>query len=160
MPQTVTISIKDDKNRMSKMSINFADDASLLDIKLWVNEFLHLLEPVTKGGFVSASVTQSLWIDPTLRRIPDVTADVEEKLVASFRTEGNYKWSVTFPTFDDSFTVPLVSTKERLPDFLTDEIHALFNHFTVPNLSGFVRVTDKRGLIVERSDKSRYKHRR
>lgn len=148
MPQTVTISIKDDKNRMSKMSINFADDASLLDIKLWVNEFLHLLEPVTKGGFVSASVTQSLWIDPTLRRIPDVTADVEEKLVASF------------PTFDDSFTVPLVSTKERLPDFLTDEIHALFNHFTVPNLSGFVRVTDKRGLIVERSDKSRYKHRR
>lgn len=160
MPQTVTISIKDDKNRIGKMSINFADSATLAEIQAWVSEFLAIAEPVTKGGFMSATITSALNIPPERRRIPDVTADVEEKLAAGFRTEGNYRWSITIPTFDDAFTVPLVSTKERLPDFLQDEVQALFNHFTVPNLSGFVRVTDKRGLIVERADKSRYKHRR
>lgn len=160
MPQTVTISIKDDKNRIGKMQINFSDSETLANIQAWVNEFLSIAEPVTKDGYVSATITSALDIAPERRRIPDVTADVEEKLSAGFRTQGNYRWSVTIPTFDDSFTVPIVAKKERIPDFLQDEVQALFNHFTVPQLSGFVNVTDKRGLIVERVDKSRYKHRR
>lgn len=160
MPQTVTISVKDDKNRIGKMSINFADSETIADIQAWVNEFLRIAEPVTKGGFVSATITSTLDIAPERRRIPSSTADVEEKLQAKFRTQANYLWTVNIPTFDDTFTVPLVSTKERLPDFLQDEVQALFNHVTVPHVSGFVRVTDKRGDIVERSDKSRYKHKR
>lgn len=91
MPQTVTISIKDDKNRIGKMSINFADSATLAEIQAWVSEFLAIAEPVTKGGFMSATITSALNIPPERRRIPDVTADVEEKLAAGFRTEGNYR---------------------------------------------------------------------
>lgn len=159
MPQTVTVSIKDDKNRVSKLAVNFADSATLAEVQAWLDEFMILAEPVTKGAWVSATITSALTIAPERRTVPFQTADVEEKLVAGFKA-GNYRTSVTIATFDDAYTVPIVSTKERIPDFLQNEVQTLFNHFTVPALSGFVRLTDKRGVIIDKVDKSRYKHRR
>lgn len=159
MTKSTVITVKDDKGRLGKITANFDDSATNADVQSWITAFVRSLDPVIYGACVSVTLTQKMALPSDIRQIADVRSDVEERLITSFKA-GAYKTSVTFPTFNDEFTAVLISTKERIPDFLQPELDAVFNLWTSADLLGHPQPTDARGVPITDIFKSRYKHKR
>ena len=151
---SITITIQDRKARKSNNRLWFPDNVTLGQIQSFVDQYCLLLDPLIQGVIVSASMTRNLPLPGTLKVSSHDDADVAEAVRTSFGTTANTTASMTFATWDDALTQKIITTRERIPDLLVDEVVNFFNLITISD--GTISPTDNRGNQINRIRKSRF----
>ena len=154
MNSTVTLTLKDEKGKTSRMTFNAQGTQE---------EVTNLAQEVARradiciGGVISKiTVTVDVPVPAGVKTAAATDSDVEEKLKFNFRTYQNKPTMITIPTWRADLTAALLMSKERSPDYLNDDVNALKNLLVAADLEGFVALTDKRGHYIEKLAKSRF----
>lgn len=87
---TITVTVKDEVGALGKMSYNLPGSWTLAEVESYNRDFLLLLDAVTDGEIIKASLSSNLKInDIGLKNV--ASGDARERMRVQFKTEkGNY----------------------------------------------------------------------
>lgn len=157
MIASVKIGMRGERDKIGYMSVNIPAN-SLDDVIRELDTFLFHLSQTTDGQVVSVSVSFDVmaWLgDYEYLATPAATgSDIEQRAVFTLTGERGAKLTLTIPTWKESLTQKIVSSRRRVPDYLNDSVYAFVNYLRWPGagLSGIVDSRGERCYVIKKSD--------
>ena len=159
-PYSITLTIKDGKEKTSTMSLYYPYIATLDTVTAYVQAFIDALIPCIDGAVVGATVNLPVYFDYS--GVPEAAADREQKMRYSVATTGAKGQIVTIPSWNELYTslIPFQKTLKRR-DSLAPQVATFRNILTGAKTLGFVsNPCDARGDVFKSISKSEYKFRK